>query len=350
MLDLKEHLKTMVEAHGPSGYEAPVREIIREAWRGFIDEMEQDGLGSLIGIKRAASPINPPRKIMLAAHMDEIGLIVREVVDGFLYVQSLGGIDNRLMLAQPVLVHGKRPLPGIIGTAPPHRLSAEERKNYPTMDALVVDVGLPAGEVAELVSIGDVITPDLPMMDLQGKRVASKAMDDRSCVAAITVCLDMLQSMQHQWDVYAVATVQEEMGLYGATTAAYQIQPDVAIALDVTFAQQPGVGDDDSIELGGGPGIGVGPNFHRQLNRELMDTAEYHEIKFQEEPTPRPGGTDAAAIQVSRTGVPTALVSIPVRNMHSPVEIICLSDLANAAKLVAETVARIDGEVDFTPM
>jgi putative aminopeptidase FrvX len=344
LIDLQEHLKAMVEAHGPSGHEGPIREIIRGTWRDLTDELSEDGLGSLIGVKRATTMTVPVRKIMLAAHMDEIGLLVRDIVDGFIYVQSISGMDNRVMLAQPVIVHGKRPLPGVVATMPPHLLTAEMRKKYPTFDALVIDVGLPAEEVADLVSIGDTITPDVPMVELQENRFAAKAMDDRACVAAVTACMDMLQTMQHKWDVYAVATVQEETGLLGATTAAYHIQPDIAIALDVTFADQPGVDEDESFTLGDGPTVGMGPNFHEKLREKIVETARHHEIKFQDEPMPYAGGTDAAAIQVSREGVPTSLISIPVRNMHSPVETVELTDIERAGRLLAHFIAELDGD------
>ncbi|MBE0689274.1 MAG: M42 family peptidase, partial [Anaerolineae bacterium] len=242
MFDLKTHLKTLVEAHGPSGHEGPVRELVRAAWVDIVDDFEQDGLGSLIGIKRATQPLPEPRKIMLAAHMDEIGMMVRDVVDGFIFVQKISGVDNRIMLSQPVLVHGRRPLTGIVASIPPHLLKGSNNNNrYPEFDSLVVDVGLPAGEVAQIVRIGDLITVDVPLIELGANRIAAKALDDRICVAAVTACLHHLQRMRHVWDVYAVATVQEESGLLGARTAAYAVKPDIAIALDVGFAKQPGV-------------------------------------------------------------------------------------------------------------
>jgi endoglucanase len=334
----------LVETHAPSGYEGPIREVIREAWRDLVDEQQQDKLGSLIGIQRATQPLDPARKIMLAAHMDEIGLMVRDIVDGFIYVHRISGVDHRVMLAQPVLVHGKRPLPGVVASTPPHLLSAEARKKYPTMEELVIDVGLPAEEVAQVVRIGDLITPDVPLLELNGKRVAAKAMDDRACVAAVTVCLDMLKGMQRRWDVYATATVQEETGLYGARTAAYHIKPDVAIALDVTFAPQPGVDGDDSSEIGGGPALGIGPNFHPNLVEKIREAAKYHEIKLQDNVIPGASGTDAWAIQVALEGIPTALLSIPLLNMHSPVETADLRDIERAGRLLAHFIAGLDAD------
>lgn len=344
MQDLKKHLKTLVEAHAPSGHEGPVREIIRAAWADLTDEIETDGLGSLIGIKRATAPADSARRIMLAAHMDEIGLMVRDVVDGFIYVHRISGVDNRVMLAQPVMVHGRESLRGVVATVPPHLLKASARGKYPGFDELVIDVGLPAETVSELVRPGDLITPDAPMIELQGKRVAAKAMDDRACVAAVTVCLDALQTMNHTWDVYAAATVQEETGLIGAKTAAYQIAPDVAIALDVTFAPQPGVDADSASEIGGGPSLGIGPNFHEKLNEKIRETAKYHEIKLQDDPIAGRSGTDAWSIQVSRTGVPTALLSIPLRNMHSPVETLDLTDIERTGRLLAHFIAGLDAD------
>jgi endoglucanase len=344
LFDLKQHLKTLVEAHAPSGHEGPVRDLLKDAWRDLTDDMEQDGLGSLIAIKRATDPLDPPRRIMLAAHMDEIGMLVRDVVDGFIYVHRISGVDNRIMPAQTVMVHGRRALPGIVATTPPHLLKDSERGKYPTFEELVIDVGLPAAEVHELVSLGDLITVDVPMIELQGSKVAGKAMDDRACVAAVTACLHHLKGMRHRWDVYATATAQEETGLYGARTAAYHIRPDVAIALDVTFAPQPGVDNDSTCELGGGPGIGVGPNFHPGLYKKLREVADKNEIKLQDDVIPGASGTDAWAIQVALEGVPTALLEVPLRNMHSPVETIDLKDIERAGRLMALFIAGLDAD------
>jgi len=344
LFDLKAHLRSLVEAHAPSGHEGPVREIIREAWADLVDETDTDGLGSLIGVKRATESVDPPRKIMLAAHMDEIGMMVRDVVDGFVYVHRISGVDNRVMLSQTVMVHGKESLPGIVAAAPPHLLNPEDRKKYPSFDQLVVDVGLPVERVHELVTPGDLITVDVPMIELLGKRFAAKAMDDRACVAIVTACLHHLKDMAHRWDVYATATAQEETGLKGATTAAYKIQPDIAIALDVGFADQPGIDSDDAVEMGGGPAIGLGPNFHNKLREKIIDVAKYHEIKYQDDIISGASGTDAWAIQVSREGVPTALFSLPLRNMHSPVETLDLTDIERSGRLLAHFIASLDAD------
>jgi len=344
LFDLKTHLRNLTEAHAPSGHEAPVRAIVHDAWQPFVDEFEQHKLGNLIGIKRATQPIETPRKIMLAAHMDEIGLMVRDIVDGFIYLHNIRGMDNRLLLAQSVIVHGKKPLRGVVAATPPHLLTAADRKKYPSFDALVVDVGLSADDVAELVTIGDLITPEAPMLELNSNLVAGKAMDDRACIAAITICLQHLQAAQHSWDVYAAATVQEENGYQGAQTAAYRIQPDIAIALDVGFAEQPGVSGDDAFPMGEGPSIALGGNIHPKLFDKIIEVADAYEIKYHLEPMPSRTGTDAWAIQVARDGIPTALFSIPLRNMHSPVETIDIRDIERTGRLLAHFITALDAD------
>lgn len=344
MFDLKTHLKTLTEIHAPSGYEEPIRAVLRQEWAAVVDTMETDRLGSLMGIKRATQPLDPPRRIMLAAHMDEIGLMVRDVVDGFIFMHNIHGVDSRIMLAQPVVVHGQRELPGVVASVPPHLLKPEDRQKYPGFDELIIDVGLPAAEVAQLVQIGDLITPDAPMLELNGSRVAGKAMDDRACVAAVTACLHELKALQHRWDVYAVATVQEETGLLGAATAAYYVKPDIAIALDVTFAAQPGVDADTGAEINAGPEIYLGPNFHTKLVEKIKDVAQTNELKLQESVIPGASGTDAWAIQVAREGIPTALLSIPIRNMHSPIETLDLRDITRTGRLLAQFIAGLDAD------
>lgn len=342
--DVKAHLKTLLETHAPSGHEDAIREVVRNEWKDLVDEMEMDKLGSLIGIKRGTTPLDPPRRIMLAAHMDEIGMLVREVRDGFIFMHNIHGVDNRVMLAQPVLVHGRKTLPGVVVAAPPHLLNPSDRQRYPNFDELIIDLGLPADEVEANVRLGDVITIDAPMIELLGQKVAGKAMDDRACVAAVTVCLNELKTLQHSWDVYAVATVQEETGLYGATTSAYKIQPDIAIALDVTFAPQPGVDSDSACEMGGGPALGIGPNFHTKLVEKIKDVAKRYELKLQDDIIPGASGTDAWSIQVAREGIPTLLLEVPIRNMHSPVETADLRDITRAGRLMARFIAELDAE------
>ncbi|MCY4021826.1 MAG: M20/M25/M40 family metallo-hydrolase [Anaerolineaceae bacterium] len=344
MFDLNAHLRAMVELHAPSGHEGPLRDYLSGVWEPLADELSTDGLGSLIATKRPTRECEPSLRIMLAAHMDEIGLMAREVVDGFISLQRINGVDNRVLPAQAVIVHGRRQLHGVVAAKPPHMLPMAERQNYEPLDNLLVDVGLEPAEVEALVQPGDLITQDAPMIELQNGRLAGKAMDDRASLAALTVCLQQLQTLQHGHEVCAVATAQEETGLLGARTAAWRVKPDLAIALDVDFAVQPGVEADNSVELGKGPGLPVGPNFHRRLVDRLRATARSQEIPLQGGVISGASGTDAWAIQVARAGVPTALLGIPLRNMHSPVETLDPRDIERAGRLLAHFIAEVEGD------
>ncbi len=341
-MDLKAHLKKLCEAPGPSGYEDAVREALAEDWRPLVDSLEVGKSGSLVGLKRGTG-LEPRRKIMLCAHIDEIGLIVSQIEGALLKVARLGGIDARILAGIAVLVHGRQTLPGVVGVAPLHVVSDDVRGRYPSVRDLVVDLGLPSEEVARLVRIGDVITLDAPLLELQNGRLAGKALDDRVCVGVITVCLEALQTRRHIWDVLAVASTQEEVGSRGARVEAYRLQPDIAIALDVTFGTQPGVSD-GAFKLGGGPTLGLGVNFHPALYDAINGAAERLEMTLQPEPLPGSSGTDAWPIQVSRDGIPTALLSPPIRNMHSPVETVDPKDVERTGRLLAEFIAGIDAE------
>ncbi|MBM4464867.1 MAG: M42 family metallopeptidase [Chloroflexi bacterium] len=334
-------LKKLSEARGVSGYEAEVRGIVAEEFRRYADEVQTDKLGSVVALKRGEGE-EPRRRIMLAGHMDEIGLMVTRLEQGFLHFTEIGGFDERTLLGQEVMVHGRKDLPGIIGSRPPHVLPPEEREKTIDMDKLFIDVGMGEEELKRLVRVGDLATLRRGFTPLQGDLVAGKAFDDRAAVAAILVCLEGLASVRHAWDVYAVATVQEEMGLRGAITSAYGLAPDVGIAVDVGFGDQPGVSEAETLEMGKGPAIAFGPNIHPRLHEALVEVARELEIPYQVEPVPGRSGTDAWAIQVTREGIPTALLSIPLRYMHTSVETLSLKDVERTGRLMAGFIARLD--------
>jgi endoglucanase len=223
-------------------------------------------------------------------------------------------------------------------------LSQEERQTPLPMDKLFIDVGLPQSRLKEMVRVGDLITIRRPFIELQNDLVSGKAFDDRAAVAAIAVCLDVLKGVHHTWDVYGVATVQEEVGLRGALTSTYGIAPDVGIAIDVGFGKQPGVSEADSLDVGKGPALTIGPNIHPALHKALKRVAEQHEIPIQVEVDPRGTGTDANAIQITREGIPTALLSIPTRNMHTPIETLSVKDVARTGRLLAQFIASLDDQ------
>ena len=333
-------LKKLSEARGISGYEAEVRGIVAEEFGRYADEVQTDKLGSVIALKKGEGE-EPRRRIMLAGHMDEIGLIVTKLEQGFLHFTSVGGFDERTLLGQEVTVHGRKELPGIIGSRPPHVLPEEEREKTIAMDKLFIDVGMREEELERLVRVGDLVTLRREFTQLQGDLVTGKAFDDRAAVASILVCLEGLASIRHVWDVYAVATVQEEVGLRGAITSAYGLAPDMGIAIDVTFGNQPGVSEAETLEMGKGPAIGFGPNIHPKLHQTLVEAARELEIPYQVEPIPGGSGTDAWAIQVTREGIPTALLSIPLRYMHTSVETLSLKDVERTGRLMAGFIGRL---------
>jgi putative aminopeptidase FrvX len=341
LVDTVPLLKHLSEASGVSGYEHQVREIIREEFARYADAVRTDALGSIIALKRGAAP-EPRPAIMLATHMDEIGLVVSELEKGFIHFQQVGGYDDRVLLGQEVMVHGRQDLPGIIGGRPPHVLPKNEREKPIPSDKLLIDVGLPAEELAEKVRIGDLITMNRSLTELQGNLASGKALDNRVSVVAAAICLEELTRVRHQWDVYAVATAQEEVGLKGAFTSTFHLQPDLGIAIDVTWARQPGAPDEYTCELGKGPTIACGPNFHPRVQEALVSAAKALEMSYHIEPTTRPTGTDAAAMQVTREGIPTGLVEIPLRSMHTPVETVSIKDVERTGRLLAHFVAHLD--------
>ena len=342
-MDLSAFLKELSEAHGISGYEAPVREIVRKEFARHSHEVRVTKMGSVVGV-RHGSGLEPRRKVMLSAHMDEIGLMVTGIEKGFLRLAKVAGSDARVMLGQEVIVHGQRALLGMVGSRPPHVLTPAERDQVIPFDKLFVDVGLPEARVKRLVRVGDLVSIQREACELKGGFFSGKAMDDRASVAAVAVCLETLASTQHKWDVLGVASVQEETTFLGAATSAYEIAPDIAIAIDVTFGEQNGVSSDQAVGMGKGPAIGIGPNFHPRLVKALMDTAGKLEMPYQMEPTPGRSGTDAWPIQVAREGIPTALLGIPLRYMHTPVETVSLKDVERAGRLMAEFIATLDDE------
>ena len=341
-----ELLKAFTEAPGPAGRENIIRDSIAARWTPLADEIRVDAMGSLIALQRGSGP-EPRPAVMAAAHMDEIGLIVTGIEGDFLRAHSLGGIDRRVLLGLDVLVHGQRELPGIIGSRPPHVLSAAEREKIIAWEEVYVDTGLPGDELASLVAIGDHITFDRELLALKNERVAGKALDNRASVVAVTLALQALRARNHAWDFYAVATVQEEVGVKGAITSAYGLAPEIAIALDVTFAPQHDDEGPGTFALGKGPTIAGGPNFHPQVVERLQAAAKAEEIPNQFEAVPGSSGTDAWGIQVAREGIPTGLIEIPLRYMHQPVETGALPDIERAGRLLASFIARL--EPDFRP-
>jgi endoglucanase len=344
-MDTFELLQRLTETPGPSGNEEATAAVLAELWRPLVDETAVDRVGNLIATKRGAGD-EPRPTILLAAHQDELGLIVSNIVEhngqGFLRVSSLGGVDRRHLLGQTAVVHGRETLVGVLGGLPDSMLPKAARGAAYTYEHLSLDVGLPAARLRELVSVGDVVSFRQPLRRLQNGRVTGKALDNRASLVALTLCLERLQERRHTWDVIAVATAQEETVYLGAYTAGYAQRPDVAVAVDVAHAKGPGANDSHLYELGGGPILGVGAEIHPALYKALRDAAKALEMTVGVEPNAYGGGTDAYALQTAGEGIPTGLVLIPLRYMHTMVETGDLNDIERAGRLLAEMVARLD--------
>ncbi len=342
-LDIFEALVELSRVGSVRGEEEGTAAALARLWRPWLDESRTSPLGNFIGLARGTGSEPRPR-VVAAAHMDCVGFLVTRVEGGFLRVTRVGGADRRLLLGQEVEVLGRRRLVGVVGAKPPHLSTPEERKKVPEIEELCVDLGLPEDEVKELVPPGTVVLFRGEVLALRNGRVSGRSLDDVAGLAVLGVALEELRGGAREADFYAVGTVGEEAGRYpGAVTAAFDLRPNVAIAVDVTFGSYPGQNDPTTtFPLGGGPAIGVGPNGHPKLVKLLRETAAEAGLPCSLEVMPGHTGTDAWGMQTARGGVPTAILSVPLRYMHTPVETVSLDDIKSAGRLLALAVRRLD--------
>lgn len=340
-MDYANVLKELSVFPGVSGYEKKLSEYVVKLFKQYCDDVQMDKFYNVIGIKRGTS--NARKKIMVTAHLDEIGMMVKSIHDkGFVKFTNIGGIDTKILPAQEVVIHGKRDLPGIIGAKPPHLLKKEEVRKAVKMDDMAIDTGLSSEEIKDVVSIGDIITFKVEPVELKNNKFSSKSLDNRSGVAALIDVMENLAKLNHQCDVYFAATVQEEVGLRGARITAYNIYPDLAVVLDACQGDIPDVSKDEIYTLGKGPAIAVGPNLHKGLMNNIIKIAKDENIPYQIDVEPGNTGTEAWAIQVSRSGIPTALISIPLRYMHTTIETLNIDDIKYTGRLVSRFISTIE--------
>ena len=356
-MDERSHsfLRQLLETPSPSGYERPVQEIVRSWAAGLADEVHTDRHGNVIAALFPQDKPVSPVKIMLAGHCDQIGLMVQHIDnDGFLYVQPIGGWDMQILLGQYLTVWtGDGPVTGVVSRKAPHLLTPEDRTKVPQFTDIWVDIGVRNREEAEgFVRHGDPVTVALGYRELRNGLAAAPGMDDKVGLWVVMEALRLLKDRTRRAAVYSVSTVQEEIGLRGATTSAYGIHPTIGIAVDVCHATDTPGNDVKQIgltKLGAGPVLFRGPNIHPRILQELQAAAARVNIPVQVRGAPRATGTDANAIQIARDGVATALIGIPNRYMHSPVETVHLDDLNNAAILLAEFCSAVTPQMDWTP-
>ncbi len=346
-------LKELVETPSPSGFEQPAQRICRREMGTVADELRTDVMGNVIA--RLAGPEGAPR-VMLAGHCDEIGFMVRYIDDnGFLYFAPIGGIDAHLVPGQRVYVHGAGgPVLGVVGKKPIHLMEAKDRETVVKLNQQFIDIGCDKAEEAKkLVAVGDPATFAVGVERLQGELVASRAFDDK--MGAFIVC-QVLQEVKRRGsvpvDLHGVTTVQEEVGLRGATTSAYGVDPDVGIAIDVGFATDFPGGEKKEIGefiVGKGPIISRGANINPARFDLLLATAREEQIPYQLMGAPRGTGTDANVMQLNRAGVAAALIQVPLRYMHSPVEVLSLADIDYTIRLLGALMPRLAEAKSFIP-
>ena len=345
MTDILPFLKSLISAPGLSGYETPVAKLIEEKWRTLVDETSTSRVGSLHGLKRGSGKGKRP-SVMIATHMDAIGMMVSKIEGGFLHITDIGGIDVRVLPGMEVTVYASsgEELPAVIAMPSAKLLPESVSKGVLAIQYLLVDTGLTPRDVEKKVRVGDLVSFANAPMELAGDVITGHTLDNRASVAALTVCLEELQGKKHVWDVWAVATVQEETSFLGGYTSAFQLHPDIAIAIDGTFAKGPGANGWETKEMGKGVGICMGPNMHPFLHKKLQETAERFEIPWFLDVTPKNSGTDAYPMQTTMEGIPTALVEYPLRYMHTPVESVSIKDIQRVGRLLAEFIASLDAD------
>ena len=317
---------------GPSGFESRVTNAAEELLRPLVDEVRRDVMGNLFGLRRCGKP--GAKKLLLDAHLDEVGFIVTEISEGFLKFAAIGGVDPRVLPGCPVAVMTENRLTGVIDCLPPHVLTAEQREQAVQLKDLYIDVGLSQEEAEKQVPIG---TPGIFMDEIiqrQGDNLTCRALDDRLCAAMLLCTLEELQGEDLSIDVEVMLSTQEEVGSRGAKPGIWSADPDWCIACDVTFARTPDGSDPGTFKAGSGCTIGVGPNCTRSITEALIETAKNNDIPYSIEVMPGNSGTNGWAMQVSRQGVATAIVSVPIKYMHSQVETVRLCDGEAAVRLL----------------
>ncbi len=337
---IKDFLRRMTASVGGSGYESGVADIIKNEFEKYSDEVKMDAHYNVTAIMHGDKCGYKVPKILICAHMDEVSLMVKTVEDnGFLKVATNSGLDVRLFPGMEVIIHGKKDIRGIFGAKPPHiQKPGEENKTIP-LDELYIDTGL--NDASEYITVGDIVTYDNELCDIKNGLVMGKAMDDRAGVGILLSAMQELKKLRFYADVHFAATVQEEIGVKGATMAGYAIAPDIGIAIDVTHASSPDapMSTGNTVPLDKGISITVGPNLHQKLCEKLCEVADKNNINYVIEACPRPTGTDARALQIAGEGIPSLLLSIPLRYMHTPCEIIDPKTVEGAGKLLALFIA-----------
>lgn len=329
----KDILKKLSDLNAVSGSEYLLQDDLECIFKPYVNEIKKGKMGDFIAIKRGEG--EDRLKILITAHVDEIGLMVTDIDErGFVSFTNVGGVDSKTLPAQEVIIHGLRDVYGVIGAKPPHVLTEKDRKKAIKMDEMVIDCGMTKDELKELVKIGDYITIKKESLELLGDFITGKALDNRVGIMALYECAKELNKIKHTADVYFAATTQEERGLLGIKTTTYEVNPDIGIVVDVTFGDKY-ANPDIQLECGKGVEITIGPNIHPELSEKLIKLADEYGIPYTIDVAPGGTGTETWNLQVTREGVLTLLVSVPIKYMHTSTEIVNYKDIVRAGRLLA---------------
>ena len=342
-MDYERTLSYLCSLGGPSGFESAVAKAATELLRPWVDQVTIDKMGTVIGVRRCGKENAP--KLLLDAHLDEIGFLITGHEEGYLKIAPLGGVDPRMLPDRELTILTQPPMLGIVACLPPHIQTAEEMSKSQPMSEMYLDVGLSQEDAQRLIPIGTPAVYRTGCEPLGEELLCGKSLDDRSCFAIFLDVLEQLRDEQLDVDLYVLGSTQEETHSTGAITAAYGIVPDMCVAVDVTHGDSPDASKDQTFKLGGGPTIGVGPNCTKWMAKRFERVAKEENIDYQIEVLSGHSGTNGWPLQVSREGIATAVLSLPLRYMHTPIETVSRSDMEQTAALLAEFIRGLGKEV-----
>ena len=325
---MRQALERLCTCTAPSGFEAPAAAVAAELLRPLVDEVSIDRMGNVLGVRRSKTPGAP--KLLLDAHLDEIGLIVTGVEDGFLRFRSIGGVDPRMLPGRELVVLTDPPLRGLVACP----AEGDEDKSVP-LNELYVDVGLSQKEAERAIPVGTPMVYRAGCFPLGEEQMCGKSMDDRACFVTLLRAAELLRDKELDVELHILGSTREEVSGAGAVVGTWAVAPDFCVAVDVTHGKTPDGPADKTFELGGGPAIGVGPNMTRWMTERMIAKAREHSIPYQLEIMSGHTGTNGWEMQISREGVATSVLSLPLKYMHTPVETLSLADMEGVAQLLA---------------
>ena len=342
-MDIRQALERLCTQTAPSGFEGPAARMAAELLRPLVDEVSISRSGSVVGVRRCGRP--NAKKLLLDAHLDEIGLIVTGIEEGFLRFRTIGGVDPRMLPDRELTVMTQPPVLGVVACLPPHVLRAEDMKKTIPMDDLRVDVGMSQEQAEAAIPIGTPMVFRGGCFALDGDKLCGKSMDDRSCFVTLLRAAELLKDKPLDVDLYIMGSTREEVSGAGAKVGTYGINPDFCVAVDVTHGKTPDANLHRRSSIGGGPQIGIGPNMTRWMTQRMIKKAKAHAIPYQPEVMEGHTGTNGWGMQVTREGVATSVVSLPLKYMHSPIEVLDIQDIEHVAALLAAFTENLGKEV-----